>query len=217
MSGARKGAGPAAQLGPSSGGFVSLTEALSWIAFRTLLGEPGLKAHVENDVASSDHLERAVGQFVTVASSGIVRVRGRYVAHFRDEVALADTDDIPANRLKDFCQFDLDVGGLRRCPPGGDAILWRGSPSRFEREFASYAQMEADAPGVKPGGLAEGYREVEVWRDDLMQAFPISLSQAAPPHAEIVAWCRTTFAAGVTNMNDAWATFHQIAKFRGLL
>lgn len=147
---------------PSERPFVELTEALTWAAFGIAMSHEvfGFAEHCRFGVFQSadwqDALRRAVLSFAEKASGGLIRVRGRYVANYSDHTAVknADTTYLDDGQLRDFACFDSLHGGLER----GNGLTW-------ERQSLDWA-LE---------GRADGWRDVEVCRADLLKHFPVKL------------------------------------------
>lgn len=214
--------------------YVTLTEALSWIAFRAHLTAAGIKERLRGDPACQAALEEAARQFSVAAGDGRLMARGRYVTDSDDcrQPKAAHTDDIHENLFKDFQQFDLDRERLQHLPPKGSRVIgtwgvpatacapdgvvrvatdWMGSADEsYSRAFQSYAGGPSDE-GIPFGEAIAG---VEVRQDDLLREFP-ALEQRQPlvSHEEVVGWCRQKIASGTTDMNAAWKDFRSIPKF----
>lgn len=153
---------PIAYSEPSERPFVELTEALTWAAFGIAMSREvfGYAEHCRFGVFQSadwqDALRGAVTSFAEKASGGLIRVRGRYVANYSDHSAAknADTKYLDDSQLRDFACFDSLHGGLER----GNGLTW-------ERQSLDWA-LE---------GRADGWRDVEVSRADLLRYFPVKL------------------------------------------
>ncbi len=172
--------------------FVTLTEALSWIAFRTRLDAAGIKERLRSDPASWATLNDAMQQFSIVAGDGRLKARGRFVTDDdeSDHPKVGYVDDIPENQFTDLQQFDIDRERLQCLPPNGSRVLgtwgtptsvrasdggkrtttaWLGKAEEYgARAFQSFA-------GVKKKNrpsYAAGYEMVEVTRAELLRQFP---------------------------------------------
>jgi len=194
--------------------FVTLTEALSWIAFRTHLDAAGIKERLRSDPAIWVTLNEAMQQFSIIASDGRLKARGRFVtdADESDDPKAGHVDDIPENQFTDLQQFDLDRERLQCLPTNGSRVLgtwgtststrasdggklttmaWLGKAEEYgARAFQSFA-------GVKEknrSSYAAGYETVEVTRAELLQQFPaISVAKKTkrgrPPEIDRDAVC----------------------------
>ena len=172
--------------------FVALAEALSWIAFRTLLDAADIKLRLRGDPLCWATLEEAMQQFSITAGDGRLKACGMFVtdADDSDQPKAGYVDDIPENQFKNFRQFDLDRERLQYLPPNGSRVLgtwgvrttvrdpngvartetnWLGKAEEYNaRSFQSYAGVtEKNRPSY-----AAGYEKVEVLRSDLVQQFP---------------------------------------------
>lgn len=194
--------------------YVTLTEALSWIAFRTLMDAGDIKERLRSDLAAWVTLEEAMQQFSIHAGDGLLRARGRFMTDVddSDQAKAGYTDSIPENLLNDLQQFDLDRERLQYRPPNGSRVLctwgvpasvsdpngvlrtetkWLGKAEECsERAFQSYAGVtEKNRPNY-----SAGYENVEVTRADLLKQFPaISATPKArrgrPPEIDRGAVC----------------------------
>lgn len=138
--------------------FVELTQALTWIAFSVSLSHDEF-SFMEScrfgpfaDAAWPASLRTALAKFVDQASAGKVRVRGRYVANYSDHSAAsqANTEYLSDTQLRDFACFDSLYGGLEH----GVGLTWEAQG--LDRVLA---------------GRRDGWREVEVSRENLLLAF----------------------------------------------
>jgi hypothetical protein len=139
--------------------FVELTQALTWIAFAVSLSRDEF-SFMEScrfgpfaEGNWPDALRSAMSGFADLASAGTIRVRGRYVANYSDHSAAvkADTTYLSDTQLRDFACFDSLYGGLER----GAGLVW-----------------ETDVLGRALEGRGDGWRDVEVCRAELLNAFP---------------------------------------------
>lgn len=172
--------------------FVTLTEALSWIAFRTHLDATGIKKLLHSDPEIWVTLNEAMQQFSIMASDGRLKARGKFVTDDEgsDHPKVGYVDDIPENQFTDLQQFDLDRERLQYLPNGGSRVLgtwgtstsalapdgrritttaWLGKATEYgARAFQSFAgAQEKNRPSY-----AAGYETVEVTRAELLQQFP---------------------------------------------
>lgn len=171
--------------------YVTLAEALSWIAFRTFDDAAAIKERLRNDPACQTTLEEAAEMFSNAAGDGRLRARGRFVTDADDnrQIKAGHTDDISENSFRDFQQVDLDRGSLQRLQLGGSRVLgtwsiatvayapngkapltrkWLGSVHEtYSHAFARYAGSVSD----KSANLADVYDDVEVMREDLLREF----------------------------------------------
>lgn len=147
------------RLEPPNKPFIELTQALTWIAFAVSLSRNEfsfMESCRFGPFASSgwpDALRAAMGNFADHASSGKIKVRGRKVSSYSDHsaAARANTEYLSDTQLRDFACFDSLYGGLER----GVGLAW-----------------ETDAIERALEGVADGWREVEVCRAELLAQFP---------------------------------------------
>lgn len=139
--------------------FVELTQALTWIAFAVSLSRDEF-SFMEScrfgpfaEGNWPDALRSAMSGFADQASAGNIRVRGRYIANYSDHSAAskANTEYLADTQLRDFARFDSLYGGLER----GTGLTWDNDP--------------LDNALFGPG---DGWRDVEVCRAELLNAFP---------------------------------------------
>lgn len=184
--------------------YVSLTEALTWIAFGVPLDSPDFHAADEHGIgpfadrsAYFSAMQEAVSRYVEKTSGGIVAVRGRYVKNYTDYAAAfnADTQNMTENQCRDFALFDSLHGGLQR----GQGTIWECSP--FERLFS---------------GPMDGWHDVEVARSDLQAAFPPGAGWR-PSNDYLLKWCTDWLSRGTSSgENKAWPDFRDAPGHAGL-
>jgi hypothetical protein len=162
--------------------FVELTQALTWIAFAVSLSRDEFSVlescrfglFVQD--AWPDALRAAMASFADQGSAGNIRVRGRYVANYSDHAAAAqaNTEYLSDTQLRDFACFDSLYGGLER----GAGLVWEADVMERALDFRG-----------------DGWRDVEVYRAELMNAYPPQTTiggRTTPPnrqldHGEIIA------------------------------
>lgn len=135
--------------------YVSLSEALSWLAFGMPLKSDALS--VALDLGDSETIEKARLRLVKAldrvtdsAVDGRVRMRGKFVRDVGfDENRLRD-QDISPEALHDFARFDVLNDGLNP----GHGLAWRYSPDGLD--MASFDQPNA------------AFRSIKVNRADLL-------------------------------------------------
>lgn len=153
---------------PSDRAYVSLSETLTWIAFRNALGTTELHTVIELEkgpFANKDHglslLETALLELHDATAKGALQVRAFFApGYFIDEARRNSAEKLTADKLATFRQFDVRTGGLQRQPIGYPAIML--TDQEFSRAFKGRAD---DA-------FTDGYLEVEVERAGLMKRFP---------------------------------------------
>ncbi|WP_435198977.1 hypothetical protein [Qipengyuania sp. 902] len=133
---------------------------------------PGLEFFKERQ-SGLDRLTEAWNQLRNELERGAVKVRGRFTPTYSlADAHLAGLEDLTANLLGTFSQFDVSTGGIRRQPPGSPDVLWQNDPRSFDREYEAFGD---DARA------ADGYLLVEVCRADLLKAFPARIEGTERP------------------------------------
>lgn len=137
--------------------FVTLSEAVTWIAFGFALDRDSLdraiSGHAFDATDPQAALSAAMAKLAVRASGGQIATRGKYVeSHSTDEnkVLTAPIDPV---RFEDFSQFDILYDGLRY----GTGLTWEKRNNTLDRVL----QDRRDA-----------FRSVKVNRADLLKLFP---------------------------------------------
>lgn len=137
--------------------FVTLSEAVTWIAFGFALDRGSLdraiSGHAFDATDPQATLADAMAKLAVRASGGQIAARGRYVeSHSTDEneVLTAPIDPV---RFEDFAQFDILYDGLRY----GTGLTWEKGNNTFDRVFQD---------------RRDSFRSVKVSRADLMKYYP---------------------------------------------
>ncbi|MEY2926374.1 MAG: hypothetical protein RL367_851, partial [Pseudomonadota bacterium] len=147
-------------------GFVTLSEALTWIAFglsaKKDTYETALRDNSLGDKTTVQaKLERAVRQLTAVASDGKIALRGKHRASrhvHEDQLLTAAIDPI---RLVDFARYDYSYDALVK----GDGLF--------------RTQFDGGTDQKQPIGDDGEFRWVTVNRAELMAAFPRYFEQPA--------------------------------------
>jgi hypothetical protein len=144
---------------PPNTPFVSLSEALSWIAFGFALNRDELD-HALNagefggQESAQLVLADATRRLLVPATGGNVGMRGKYIDDHSLNENQVLTENIPAIRFADFGQFDILRDGLRY----GTGLTWVKHHNSIDQAFS---------PSRK-----DAFRSVTVKRDDLLRLFP---------------------------------------------
>lgn len=192
---------------PPDAPFVTLSEALTWIAFGFALDRDSLdreiSSHAFDTTDSQAALSAAMAKLAVRASGGQIAARGKYVESRSTDENKVLTAPIDPVRFEDFAQFDILYDGLRY----GTGLTWNGPGSALERAL----QDRRDA-----------FRAVKVSRANLLEYFPaavepvplaISVGELSLPeetfdpsaHAEISPWWTVLQAiAWVTTRSPAY-------------
>lgn len=145
------------QVWPPDRAFVTLSEALSWIAFRNSVDCDALEVRLNrNDgTASGEHsqLENALADLLDKARSGAVSLVGKHIPAANPNIAATPTRAIPPIDLIDFAQFDIYADGLR-C---GNGLTWQHRNMALRR----VDQVRRDR-----------FHSVQVARAELLANFP---------------------------------------------
>lgn len=143
---------------PPDAPFVTLSEALTWIAFGFALDrdslDRGISAHAFDATDPQAALSDAMAKLAARASGGQISMRGKYLkSHSTDEskVRIAPIDPV---RFGDFAQFDILYDGLRY----GTGLTWKQQNNPLDRVL----QDRRDA-----------FRAVKVSRANLLEVFPV--------------------------------------------
>ena len=127
-----------------------------------------------------DDLTVSATKISIMAGDGKIVVRGRYykilpAIPLRNPIS-ARTVNISASDMRDLCQFDLEVMGIRRQPPGGSVIIWREHSEIYDREFKSLVSMDSDPPDL----MNLVFLDVEFDAASLLAAFTTKTTAAVP-------------------------------------
>lgn len=195
---------PAAPSGLPDRPYLTLTEAVTWIAFGVALDSASFHIADQHKIGPFsdrskliENVGSAMFRFSEKASGGLLQVRGKYVQNYIDHQAAecADTRQMDENALRDFAQFDSVHGGLER----GQAAKWESIP--LDRILH---------------GRPDGWRDVEIGRAGLASQFPPG-ERWKPSDQELIDWC-----ANWLKLNPgkgerfAWPEFRTVPAFFGL-
>lgn len=143
---------------PPAAPFVTLSEAVSWIAFQHAMDSDQLWQAVEADPVGMADAEGALIDAVRLlaltANGGEIPFRGKHLNRVGDDERTALTIEIDPIRLNNFARFDILEDGLRH----GTGLLLTHGADILERAI--------------PNGLADHYTEVTVERQSLLSCFP---------------------------------------------
>lgn len=109
-----------------AGSHVSLTEAVSWMAFGMAMRGDALVKHVmpqlgtNQYVAQVEDLKAAVDALASAAHSGKIALEGIYLPGQSGGKPIGRNAVIEPERLRDYRQFDINVDGLRF----GQGLAW---------------------------------------------------------------------------------------------
>lgn len=137
--------------------FVTLSEALTWIAFGFALDRDILDRAISGQAFDGTDpqatLAEAMAKLAVRASGGQIAARGKYIENHSIDESRVLTAPIEPVRFEDFAQFDILHDGLRY----GTGLTWLNETSAVERVF----QERRDQ-----------FRSVKVCRADLIRFFP---------------------------------------------
>ncbi len=106
--------------------FVTLSEALTWVAFARPLDRVSLNRELAGSAfgfgleTAKVRLEGALARIMDAAAACKVDMTGKRLPSHRSDAAGFKIISIPANECRNFRQFDLTVDGLRF----GDGLAW---------------------------------------------------------------------------------------------
>lgn len=166
--------------------YLTLSEALSWIAFGYAVGrEPLYRAHWEGSfgdpAAYQLKLSNAVSAFVSKAAGGDIDILGRLTSDLGQERV---TRRLEPPQFLDFAQFDVECDCLRL----GSGLVTSNVAGLYD---AFHYGRSIDP----------FYRDVKVARAGLMEFFPpsragaVSTTATAAAETEGASWLETEFAA----------------------
>lgn len=151
---------PAKPRHPPNEPFVTLSEALSWIAFGVSMDSDMMHAVLDldkyNERVPQDAVKAALAKLVALGSAGKIAMRGKYRAsRDEDETALL-TEAIDPIKLEDYRQFNYIDDELRH---GEGMLFWKMPDGAiFHDSFKS--------------GRRDSYTRVRVSRDHLLREYP---------------------------------------------
>lgn len=159
--------------------FVTLSEALTWVAFARPLDRIALNSELAGSAfgvglgAAKERMETALVDIMDAAAAGKVNMTGKSLPSYRSDPDGIKTISIPAIECQNFRQYDLTVDGLRF----GDGLAWLPDHSNT---------WEYDTP-KRP----EFFTQVAVRRSSLMHTFsarvqnlPANSQSKLPPLAQ---------------------------------
>ena len=140
--------------------FVTLSEALSWIAFGTSFDNDRLIRAIDEfafgpAAETTQKLESAVSELATLALGEAIEIRGKYIANNSMDESEVLTNAIDPIRFHDFTQFDVHLDTLRY----GIGLTWTKS------ESISHLLLSK---------RSESFRAVAVKRAELVRHFPVA-------------------------------------------
>lgn len=149
--------------------FVTLSEALTWIAFGFALDSNDLDRAISgnafDDTDPQAALADAIARLAVWASGGKIAARGKYVENHSTDENKVLTATIDPVRFEDFAQFNSACDGLRY----GTGLTWNHVGCALD--YSSQDRRDA-------------FRSVKVNRADLLKLFPdrddSAKSQLAP-------------------------------------
>jgi hypothetical protein len=155
---------PVRHYAPPERPFVTLSQALSWIAFGASFDNDRLIRAIDDlafgpSAETEVGLKKAVADLTALASSNAIQIRGKYIESDSMDASVALTNVIDPIRFHDFAQFDICRDALRY----GTGLTWTKS------ESIGHLMMSERSDSI---------RSVAVDRFALMRHFP-SPRQAA--------------------------------------
>jgi len=188
------------------GSHVTLSEAVSWIAFGAAYDKQALRAHIMSQLGRHSYsaviqdLKDAIKALANAAHGGKVKLEGAYIANAQGPGSNARNAAIAAQRLRDYRQLDISIDGLRF----GQGLTWFPNCTG---EWVYRAQARPDF-----------FASVLVTRSDLMARFsPLAgRSVGTPksglprlPEAELQKWWQSL---SLTDRQLPFDRIHQFCK-----
>lgn len=144
---------------PPDDPFVTLSEALTWIAFNFSMDSDALHEIIEADnfrgKVPQEALKDAVARFTSLGTNEKIALRGKYRAGRSESARTALTAEIEPIKLADYRQFNYLHDELLH---GSGLTWWRSERGIVDRLVGD--------------GRKDGYVGVTVNRNDLMREFP---------------------------------------------
>jgi hypothetical protein len=152
--------------------FVTLSQALSWIAFGVSLENERLIRAIDEcafgpSLDISGKLEKAAADLATLALGGQLEIRGKYLVDSGADDSAVLTEIIDPIRFHDFAQFDIHLDGLRY----GTGLTWMKSESIGD---------------ILMSKRADSIQSVALSRADLLKHFPLRTSALDAPASSSV-------------------------------
>lgn len=165
---------PIKHYAPPEQPYVTLSQALSWIAFGLSFESERLVRGIDQCAfgpadETNKRLADAISQLTTLALGESIDMRGRYIESDESDDSTALTDTISPIRFHDFAQFDIHLDALRY----GTGLTWTKSESINHLLLSK---------------RRESFRSVTVNRAALVRHFPLprDVSDAEPiPAVEV--------------------------------
>ncbi|WP_157573302.1 hypothetical protein [Novosphingobium sp. AAP83] len=224
--------------------YVSLSEALTWIAFGDALEAHVLKAQVEGErLIETDGPEERMRKLWKGELQGLSEKHGAGFFHERKAglerlrdawLKLRDTVDQEKVKVRgrytstySTCDASLaDVAHLAGdvlstfsqfdVSTGGIRRQPEGAPNVLWLEDPSSIGRELDS-FITNQGTADGYLHVEVARENVIQCWPNPARLPRKSHTQVVEWCRNWIDGGHGNGHDhAWRAFQSDTNHAGL-
>jgi hypothetical protein len=142
---------------PRDSAFVTISEAVSWVAFGISMDQGRLSLALEgkgiDPTESRRNVSLAMAKLADRGTGGSIAMRGKYVATYLTDDRPLQTEPIDPVRLADFARFDVLHDGLAF----GDGLAWIDDQASLDSVF---------------DGRDDAYRNVTVNRAELLNAFP---------------------------------------------
>lgn len=149
---------------PPDGPFVTLSEALTWIAFNFSMDNDALHEILEADSFSGrvpqEALKDAVARFTSLGTAEKIALRGKYRARRSEDARTALSAEIEPIKLADYRQYNYLNDELLH---GSGLMWWRTQGGTVDRLVGD--------------GRRDGYVGVTVNRSDLMREFPADAAE----------------------------------------
>jgi len=197
---------------PPNRPFITLAEALSWIAFGYSWDRDCLcRALDENVFGQPDTkraMEAATEKLTALAGGGEISMRGKFLKDLIANDGEVFTEDIEPIRLADFAEYDCLIDGFRY----GKGLYWEDEENRLNEVFGHDVRREV-------------FVSVTVCRSELMSRFSVENfdhwsdrpRRPRPSHEEIVQWCVDWMLANnCMGEKKAWPQFANHSRYSGM-
>lgn len=130
-----------------SGGrrWITLSEALSWMAFGNLHNKDQLLSHLAKASYCTEKLEALEDSLEKLTSKGLdgaITFKGRYEPEAAETGSSAHTEEMPGHRLADYRAFDITTDGLRY----GTGLMWLPDAGHEEHNDLRYTYKTSQRP-----------------------------------------------------------------------
>jgi hypothetical protein len=221
--------------------FVSLAEAVTWVAFGDAMTADQLQADVEGiRPPIIDNPQERLRKFL---SNENVESEVSGIGHFQDRQSGLDKLADAWRQVREGVRAGrLTMKG--RHAPNYSPYSLHGSGNLTDDLIVTYSQFDISTGGIRQqpfghpeviwegdlfgldrelqsfggdGRFEDGYMQVEIKRDELQDNWPNPVDRPRKSHQEVIDWCKRWIASGKGNgMDKAWASFSADPDHEGL-